>query len=143
MPLYETTYIARQDISAHDVEKLTETFSQIISENGGKIVKSEYWGLRNLAYLVNKNRKGHYTMLCIDSPYPAVREMERRMKLNEDVLRNLTIKVDVISDEPSAMLSKGSFDDDKEISGFQPIADNDDVDFEASIELETTTVIEE
>lgn len=132
MPLYETTFIARQDISTHDVEKLTETFTQILADNGGKIVKSEYWGLRNLAYLVKKNRKGHYTMLCIDSPYSAVAEMERRMKLHEDVLRNLTIKVDVISEEQSPMMSRSSQDDEREPSSYNRQAANDEPELEAA-----------
>lgn len=139
MPLYETTFIARQDISTHDVEKLTETFSQILTENGGKVVKSEYWGLRNLAYLVRKNRKGHYTMLCIDSPYVAVAEMERRMKLHEDVLRNLTIKVDAISDEQSPMMSRSNQDDgDRETTSYNRPA-NDEPEFEAAAVSTTET----
>ncbi len=105
MPLYETTFIARQEISTHDVEKLTSTFSQVINDNGGKVVKTEYWGLRTLAYLVKKNRKGHYVMLGIDSPYAAVKEMERRLSLNEDVLRSLTIRVKELDKEPSPMMN--------------------------------------
>jgi small subunit ribosomal protein S6 len=139
MPLYETTFIARQDISTQDVEKLTETFTQIVTENGGKVVKSEYWGLRNLAYLVKKNRKGHYTMLCIDSPYLAVKEMERRMKLNEDVLRNITIKVDEISEEASPMMNRSQQDDgDREISSYNRPAN--DSDYESA---EVTEPVEE
>lgn len=115
MPLYETTFIARQEISTHDVEKLTETFSQVLAENGGKVVKTEYWGLRTLAYFVKKSRKGHYVMLGIDSPYSAVKEMERRLSLNENILRSLTIKVDVLESEPSAMMNSrsGSGDEDE------------------------------
>jgi small subunit ribosomal protein S6 len=131
MPLYESTFIARQDISTQDVEKLTETFSQIVTDNGGKVVKSEYWGLRSLAYLVKKNRKGHYTMLCIDSPYAAVKEMERRMKLNEDVLRNLTIKVTAIGEEASPMMNRSSQDDnDRDLPNFNRPAN--DAGFEAT-----------
>ena len=137
MPLYESTFIARQDISTQDVEKLTETFTQIVTENGGSVVKSEYWGLRNLAYLVKKNRKGHYTMLCIDSPYPAVKEMERRMKLNEDVLRNITIRVDAISAEPSAMMSRGGQDDnERDLPNFSRPAHDGDFESVAAIEGE-------
>lgn len=116
MPLYETTFIARQEISTHDVEKLTETFSQILTENGGKVVKTEYWGLRTLAYLVKKSRKGHYVMFCIDSPYSAVKEMERRFSLHEDVLRSVTIKVDALDEEASPMMGarSGYGDDDND-----------------------------
>jgi small subunit ribosomal protein S6 len=105
MPLYESTFIVRQDISPADVEKLTETFSKIITDLGGKIIKTENWGLRNLAYIVKKNKKGNYVMLSIDSPYAAVKEMERRMKLSEDILRNMTIRVEEIDNEPSPMMN--------------------------------------
>lgn len=115
MPLYETTFIARQDISTSDVDKLTEAFSQALIENGGKVVKTEYWGLRSLAYFVKKSRKGHYVMLGIDSPYAAVKEMERRISLNEDVLRSLTIKVDVLDTELSPMMNSRAGQDDDEI----------------------------
>lgn len=115
MPLYETTFIARQDISTNDVDKLTEAFSQALIENGGKVVKTEYWGLRSLAYFVKKSRKGHYVMLGIDSPYAAVKEMERRISLNEDVLRSLTIKVDVLDTELSPMMNSRAGQDDDEI----------------------------
>jgi small subunit ribosomal protein S6 len=115
MPLYESTFIARQDISVPDVEKLTDTFSKIISDNGGKVVKSEYWGLRNLAYLIKKNRKGHYVMLAIDAPFEAVKEMERRMKLSEDVLRNLNIKVKEFDKGPSHMMNAQNSSDEDEV----------------------------
>ena len=105
MPLYESTFIARQDISAQDVEKLTETFCKIITDNGGKIVKTENWGLRSLAYIVKKNRKGHYVMLGLDCPFPALKEMERKIKLNENILRNITFKVDELNTENSVMIS--------------------------------------
>jgi small subunit ribosomal protein S6 len=104
MPLYEHVFIARQDVSAQQVENLTEQFSNIITENGGTIAKSEYWGLKNLAYKVKKNRKGHYQLLNIDAPHAAVAEMERQMGLNEDVLRHLTLRVDEHEEGPSAMM---------------------------------------
>lgn len=106
MALYEATFIARRDISAQDVTKLTEQFSGIITNNGGKIVKSEYWGLRNMAYKVKKNKKGHYVMLGIDAPANAVKELERNLHLNEDVIRNLTIRVEEIETGPSAPLKE-------------------------------------
>tara|TARA_R110002072_G_scaffold141724_2_gene287036 strand:+ start:192 stop:698 length:507 start_codon:yes stop_codon:yes gene_type:complete len=104
MPLYEHVFISRQDVSAQQVENLTEQFSNIITENGGTIAKSEYWGLKNLAYKVKKNRKGHYQLLNIDAPHAAVAEMERQMGLNEDVLRHLTLRVDEHEEGPSAMM---------------------------------------
>jgi small subunit ribosomal protein S6 len=118
MALYESTFIARRDISAQDVTKLTEQFSTIVTSNGGKVVKSEYWGLRNMAYKVKKNKKGHYVMLGLDAPSAAVKEMERNMRLNEDVIRNLTIRVEEIEKEQSAPLKESTRDYDF------PIANN-------------------
>ncbi len=106
MALYEATFIARRDISTQDVTKLTDQFSGIITSNGGKVVKSEYWGLRNMAYKVKKNKKGHYVMLGLDAPSAAVKELERNMHLNEDVIRNLTIRVEEIEAGPSAPLKE-------------------------------------
>lgn len=108
MPLYETIFITRQEVSLNDVEKITANFSKILTENGGTIVKTEQWGLRDLAYPIKKSSKAYYTLLGIDSPYVAVKEMERRMALNEDILRNVTIKVDKISKNPSAPIAKSS-----------------------------------
>lgn len=104
MPLYEHVFIARQDVSAQQVEALTEQFSTVIAENGGTIAKNEYWGLKNLAYKVKKNRKGHYQLLNIDAPHAAVAEMERQMGLNEDILRHITLRVDEHEEGPSAMM---------------------------------------
>lgn len=106
MPLYESTFIARQDLSRQDVSKLADQFTAIIEQAGGKIVKNEYWGLRTLAYLIQKNRKGHYTMLGIDAPFEAVKEMQRNMRINESLLRTLTIRVDDLNDEPSIMMNQ-------------------------------------
>ncbi len=104
MPYYECVYIARQDVPSAQVESLTETFSNIIGENGGKVEKTEYWGLKTLAYRIKKNRKGHYVLMNLDAPHPAVAEMERQMRINDDVLRTLTIKVDALEEGPSAMM---------------------------------------
>lgn len=104
MPYYECVYIARQDVPSAQVESLTETFSNIIGENGGKVEKTEYWGLKTLAYRIKKNRKGHYVLMNLDAPHPAVAEMERQMRINDDVLRILTIKVDALEEGPSAMM---------------------------------------
>jgi small subunit ribosomal protein S6 len=112
MPLYENVFIARQDISGAQVDSLAEGFIQLIAENGGEIKKREYWGLRNLAYRMKKNRKGHYVLLQVAAPAAAVTELERTMRINEDVLRYLTIRVDAFDEGPSAMmLSRGSRDD--------------------------------
>ncbi|CCG41218.1 30S ribosomal protein S6 [Magnetospirillum molischianum] len=112
MPLYESVFIARQDISAPQVETLTEELSNIIVQGGGTVSKKEFWGLRNITYRVKKNRKGHYVLLNIDAPSAAVKEMERQMSINEDVLRTLTIRVEELEEGPSAMMqSKNSRDD--------------------------------
>jgi small subunit ribosomal protein S6 len=106
MPLYESTFIARQDLSRQDITKLTESMSAIVAQGGGQVVKDEYWGLRNLAYKIKKSRKGHYVMLAIDAPAPAVKEMERNLRHNEDVIRLLTIRVDALEESPSAMMQQ-------------------------------------
>lgn len=105
MPLYESIFIARQDISSAQAEALAETFAGIITENGGAVKKTEYWGLRNLTYRIRKNRKGHYVLFNLDSPSAAVLEMERVMKINEDIIRVMTVKVDELEEGPSAVLS--------------------------------------
>ena len=94
MPFYENVFIARQDISTAQVEALADTFTNLVAEQGGKVEKREYWGLRNLAYRIKKNRKGHYVLLNINAPGKAVQELERQLKINEDVLRFITVKVD-------------------------------------------------
>ena len=104
MPLYESVFVVRQDVSAQHVESLAERYGEMIRENGGEVAKTEYWGLRNLAYRVKKNRKGHYTMFNIDGPPAAVAELERNMRLSEDVLRYLTIRVDAFEEGPSAII---------------------------------------
>jgi small subunit ribosomal protein S6 len=112
MALYETVFIARQDISASQVEALIETFAALIAEGKGEVKKREYWGLRTLAFRIKKNRKGHYVLFNIDAPSAAVAEMERNMRINEDVLRYLTVRVDALEEVPSAVMqSRGSRDD--------------------------------
>ena len=106
MPLYEHTFIARQDLSNTQAESLIEHFSAVIADNGGKIVESEYWGVKTMAYKINRNRKGHYAYLRSDAPAPAVQEMERLMRLHEDVMRVLTIKVDEHEEGPSVQMQK-------------------------------------
>ncbi len=104
MPSYESVFIARQDISPQQVDGLTERFGGIIKENGGEVSKTEYWGLRNLAYRIKKNRKGHYVLMNIDAPSDALIEMERNMRLDEDIIRVLTIRVDELEETPSVMM---------------------------------------
>ena len=104
MPLYESIYIIRQEVSSSEVDKLTDNFISVIKENGGEAVKQEYWGLRNLAYEISNNRKGHYMMLCLDAPHSAISELERRMRLSEDVIRFMTLSIDEISENVSPIL---------------------------------------
>ncbi len=111
MPLYENIFIARQDISTTQVEALAETFANLVAENGGKVEKREYWGLRNLSYRMKKNRKGHYMLFNLDAPPAAVSELERNMRINEDVLRYLTIRVDEHETGPSAMMRRAERDE--------------------------------
>jgi small subunit ribosomal protein S6 len=111
MPLYEHIFLARQDVSNAQVEQLTKEFSDIIEEGGGKVTKSEYWGLKALAYKIKKSRKAHYTMLNIDAPHEAVAEMERRMGLSTDIIRFMTIRVEEHETEPSVMMRKSDRDD--------------------------------
>ena len=106
MPLYEHVMIARQDLSNTQAESLIEHFSTVLADNGGKVVESEYWGVKTMAYKINKNRKGHYAFLRSDAPAPAVQEMERLMRLHEDVMRVLTIKVDAHEEGPSVQMQK-------------------------------------
>ena len=111
MSLYECVFIARQDVSATQVDSLVETFQNVITESGGTIGKTENWGLRTIAYKIKKNRKGHYVLMNIDGHSDAVLEMERQMRINEDVLRYLTLRVDEHETEPSAIMrNKGSED---------------------------------
>jgi small subunit ribosomal protein S6 len=113
MALYEHVYLTRQDVSAQQVETLSEQFKAIIEQHGGKIEKTEYWGVKSLAYRINKNRKAHFTLFNLDASAGAVAEMERQMRINEDVLRFLTVRVDELEQGPSAMMRKRD-DDDRE-----------------------------
>jgi small subunit ribosomal protein S6 len=112
MALYEHVMIARQDLSNTQAEALIEHFGGILADNGGKVVDSEYWGLKTMAYKINKNRKGHYAFLKSDAPSAAVQEMERLARLHDDVMRVLTIKVDAHEEGPSAVVqAKNSRDE--------------------------------
>ncbi len=113
MPLYEHVFIARQDLSNAQAEGLVEHFGTVLKDNGGKVVDSEYWGVKTMAYKINKNRKGHYAFLKSEAPANAVQEMERLMRLHDDVMRVLTIKVEAHEDSPSVQMQKRDRDDDR------------------------------
>lgn len=117
MPLYEHVFMARQDISTQQVDSLTDTLKSVIEEGGGSVGKTEYWGLKPIAYRVKKNRKAHYTLINLDAPHEAVAEMERQMRLNDDVLRFLTLRVEEHETEPSAMMRKQRERDDRRPRG--------------------------
>ncbi|MDC7788973.1 30S ribosomal protein S6 [Rhodoplanes sp. TEM] len=112
MPLYEHVYLARQDLSAQQVEELTTQYKGVIESLGGTVAKVEYWGVKSLTYRINKNRKAHFTLLNLDAPAAAVAEVERQQHINEDVLRALTVKVDELEAGPSAMMRKSDRDRD-------------------------------
>jgi small subunit ribosomal protein S6 len=107
MALYEHVFLARQDLAQAQVDALAEAATKIVTDNNGRIVKSETWGLRSLAYRIAKNRKAHYVMLEIDAPAGVVAELERQTQINEDVIRYMTVKVDEHEAGPSAMMRKG------------------------------------
>jgi small subunit ribosomal protein S6 len=114
MPLYEHVYLARQDASAQQVEELTAQLKGVVEGLGGKIAKTEYWGVKSLAYRLRKNRKVHFTLMNIDAPPAAINEIERLERLNEDVLRFLTIRVDEHEAGPSAMMRRAERDRDRD-----------------------------
>lgn len=106
MALYENVFIARQDVATTQVEALTTQFSELVTSMGGTVSKKEYWGLRSLTYRIKKNRKGHYSLMAIDSPPAAVKEMERQLSINEDVLRYMTVRVEELDLELSPVLAR-------------------------------------
>ena len=126
MALYEHVFIARQDLSNAQAEGLIEHFGQVLSDNGGAVVGTEYWGLRTMAYKINKNRKGHYGFMKSDSPSAAVQEMERLMRLHEDVMRVMTIKVDGHEEGPSAVIQAKNSRDDRRGGRDRDRRDRDD-----------------
>jgi small subunit ribosomal protein S6 len=113
MPLYESTFIVRQDVANQQVEALAATLGQLVQDQGGTVVKTEQWGLKSLAYRVKKNRKGHYVMLGLDAPPAAVAELERNLRINEDVLRYMTVKVEELDANPSVMMQAKQGRDDR------------------------------
>ena len=118
MPLYEHVFLTRQDASAQQVEELTAQFKGVIEQMGGKIGKVEQWGVKSLSYRLQKNRKAHFTFLNVDAPPAALNEVERQERLNEDVVRYLTIRVEELEEGPSAMMRKVDRDREREERGF-------------------------
>src|ERR1044072_4634032 len=111
MAFYEHVFLTRQDVSGQRVDELVEQFKGVIAGAGGTVGKTEYWGLKSLAFRVKKNRKAHYTLMNIEAPHSAVAEMERQMSINEDVLRFLTVRVDALEEEPSVQMQKKERDE--------------------------------
>ncbi|MDE8345228.1 MAG: 30S ribosomal protein S6 [Acidocella sp.] len=120
MPLYETVVIARSEITQAQADAVADAATTQLEADGGAVKKREYWGLRALAYRIKKNRKGHYILLGLDAPPPAVQEMERQLTLNEDVLRFMTVRVEDITEEPSVILSRKSDDRERGFRGPKP-----------------------
>ncbi len=120
MPLYECVFIARNDVSQQQVEAIADTMSELVTGAGGEVQKREYWGLRALAYRVKKNRKGHYMLLGVNAPPAAVQEMERQLGLHEDVLREMTVRIEALDDQPSAIIARRSDDKERGFRGPKP-----------------------
>ncbi|MEL6060605.1 MULTISPECIES: 30S ribosomal protein S6 [unclassified Methylobacterium] len=114
MPLYEHVLLARQDVTSQQVEQMIDTYKGVIEQNGGRLEKIEMWGVKSLAYRIKKNRKAHFALLNIDAPPAAIAEMERQMQISEDVLRFMTVRVEELDQEPSAMMQKRDRDDRKD-----------------------------
>ena len=117
MPLYEHVFLARQDASAQQVEEFTTQITGVIEGLGGKVTKTENWGVRSLTYRMNKNRKAHFMMLNIDGPAAVVAEIERQERINEDIIRYLTVRVEELEEGPSAMMRKAERDRDERGGG--------------------------
>ena len=114
MPLYEHVFMARQDVTSQQVETMVDQYRGVIEQNGGSVQTTEMWGVKSLAYRIKKNRKAHFTMFNLDAPPAAVAEMERQMRINEDILRFMTIRVDALDSEPSVMMQKRDRDERKD-----------------------------
>jgi small subunit ribosomal protein S6 len=114
MPLYEHIFMARQDVTPQQVEAMVDQYKGVIEQNGGSVDKTEMWGVKSLAYRIKKNRKAHFTMFNISAPAQAMAEMERQMRINEDILRFMTIRVDELETEPSVMMQKRDRDERKD-----------------------------
>ncbi|MBN8535034.1 MAG: 30S ribosomal protein S6 [Rhizobiales bacterium] len=114
MALYEHVFLARQDVTAQQVEAMTESYKAVIESKGGAVTKVEYWGLKSLAFRIKKNRKAHYALFNISAPAAAITEMERQMRISEDILRFMTVRVEELEDGPSVMLQRRDRDRDDE-----------------------------
>jgi small subunit ribosomal protein S6 len=114
MPLYEHIFMARQDVTSQQVEAMVDQYKGVIEQNGGKVEKTEMWGVKSLAYRIKKNRKAHFTMFNLDAPPAAVAEMERQMGISEDILRFITVRVEELESEPSVMMQKRDRDERKD-----------------------------
>jgi small subunit ribosomal protein S6 len=114
MPLYEHVYLARQDLSQQQVEELTAQYKGVLEQMGGKVAKVEYWGVKSLTYRIRKNRKAHFTLMNVEAPPAAVGEIERQERINEDVLRAMTVRVEELEAGPSAMMRKADRDRDRD-----------------------------
>ncbi|MGH6716700.1 MAG: 30S ribosomal protein S6 [Bradyrhizobium sp.] len=117
MPLYEHVFLARQDTSSQQIEELTSQMTGIVEQLGGKVTKTENWGVRSLTYRINKNRKAHFILLNIDAPSAAVAEVERQERISEDVIRYLSVRVDELEEGPSAMMRKADRDRERDDRG--------------------------
>ncbi|MBV9564760.1 MAG: 30S ribosomal protein S6 [Bradyrhizobium sp.] len=117
MPLYEHVFLARQDASTQQVEELTSQMTGVIEGLGGKVTKTENWGVRSLTYRMNKNRKAHFVLLNIDAPSAAIAEIERQERISEDVIRYLSVRVDELEEGPSAMMRKADRDRERDDRG--------------------------
>jgi small subunit ribosomal protein S6 len=117
MPLYEHVFLARQDASTQQVDELTAQMTGIVQQLGGKVTKTESWGVRSLTYRINKNRKAHFVLLNIDAPPAAIAEIERQERINEDILRFMTVRVDELEEGPSAMMRKADRDRERDDRG--------------------------
>jgi small subunit ribosomal protein S6 len=120
MPFYECVLIARNDVTQQQVEGIADTIATQFEGEGGSVAKREYWGLRSLAYRIKKNRKGHYMLLGLDAKPASITEMERQLRLNEDVLRFMTLRVEAIEEAPSAILTRKSDDRERGFRGPKP-----------------------
>src|ERR1044071_5314295 len=127
MPLYEHVFMARQDLSAQQVEEMTTAFKGVIEGLGGKLIGTpEYWGVKSLSFRIRKNRKAHFTLMKVDAPPAALTEVERQQRINEDVLRYLTVRVDAHEEGPSAMMRKVERDRERDERGGGRFGDRGD-----------------
>ena len=126
MPLYEHVFLARQDVSAQQVEELTAQLKGVVDQMGGSVAKTEYWGVKSLSYRLRKNRKAHFTLMNVEAPPAALREIERQQHISEDVLRSMTVRVDELEEGPSAMMRKADRDRDRDERRGERRRDRDD-----------------